>query len=167
MTKKIEVTRIIELGDLVKDSITGYEGIVVSYARYLYTCDRCIIQNTELDGNGKPRELEGFDLPQLQLVKKSVQDVIPLEEIIVQFNDYVKDKLSDFEGTVFALTSWINGCVRVGIVSSKLKKQEKCPSDDIWLPMKQVIVLNRNEVKVKEKKPGGPMPLPKGNRNPK
>jgi hypothetical protein len=61
----------IELGDTVKDRITGIEGVVMGHTRWLYGCDRITIQPQEVK-DGKPAEMTTFDLPQLELVRKRV-----------------------------------------------------------------------------------------------
>jgi hypothetical protein len=62
---------VIDLGDRVKDSITGFQGIVVIVSEYLQGCRRIVVQPEALH-EGKPVEPQYFDEPQLVLVKKSV-----------------------------------------------------------------------------------------------
>lgn len=59
----------IELGDLVKDEITGFEGIVTGQHKWLHGCTRFSVQPRELK-DGKAIEPAGFDEPQLILLKK-------------------------------------------------------------------------------------------------
>lgn len=54
----------IKLGTKVRDSITGFEGIVTARAEYLYGCIRC-----EVAGCDKPGEALWFD--EQRLVKGS------------------------------------------------------------------------------------------------
>jgi len=61
----------INLGDKVKDSVTGFSGIVTSNTEYLNGCNRIGIQSDKLL-EGKPSEIFYFDMPQCILVKKSV-----------------------------------------------------------------------------------------------
>lgn len=61
----------VELGDKVKDSVTGYSGIVVCIGKWLHGCERVTVQPTELK-DGKPIEAVTFDMPQLKIVNKSV-----------------------------------------------------------------------------------------------
>lgn len=61
----------IELGDVVKDTISGFQGVAVGWTRWLYGCDRITVQPQTLH-EGKPIVCESFDLPQLVLVKKRV-----------------------------------------------------------------------------------------------
>ena len=60
----------IELGDEVKDSITGYHGIVVAFTTWLNNCRRLTVQSKELR-DGKPIESSVFDIEQFVMVKKA------------------------------------------------------------------------------------------------
>lgn len=53
--------RVMELGDKVRDEMTGFEGIAVSRTEYLFGCVSIGVQPTGLTEKGKPRELEYFD----------------------------------------------------------------------------------------------------------
>ncbi len=59
----------IELGDRVKDKISGLKGIVVGISTYLYGCRRVSFQPEEAK-NGKPADWVTVDEPQLDIVKK-------------------------------------------------------------------------------------------------
>jgi hypothetical protein len=62
----------IELGDKVKDTVTGYTGIAVARTRWLHGCDRIAVQPQELDKDNKVQEPQTFDEKQLDLVKPGV-----------------------------------------------------------------------------------------------
>lgn len=68
----------IELGDEVKDSITGFQGVVVGAFHYLHGCRRLAVQPRELK-DGKPLESQVFDEPQLILVKAINPPVQPVK----------------------------------------------------------------------------------------
>lgn len=59
----------IELSDEVKDTITGYSGVVVAFTTWLNLCRRITVQSREMK-DGKPVEAQVFDIEQLRLVKK-------------------------------------------------------------------------------------------------
>lgn len=62
----------IQLGDIAKDAITGYEGVVVAYTTWLNRCRRITLQAREMK-DGKPIENQTFDIEQLVLVSKGQQ----------------------------------------------------------------------------------------------
>lgn len=66
----------IELGDLAKDTITGYVGVVVSFTKHITGCDRFTLQAqlTEKEASKLP-DAYNFDVTTIELVKKSVVKV--------------------------------------------------------------------------------------------
>lgn len=57
----------IKLGDLARDTITGFTGVVVAETKWLHGCVRLTLQPKALH-DGKPIESQTFDSPQLELV---------------------------------------------------------------------------------------------------
>ncbi len=49
-----------DLGEVLKDRITGFEGVAVARTQYMTGCNRYSLQSQELK-DGKPREWEAFD----------------------------------------------------------------------------------------------------------
>ena len=60
----------IGLGDRVRDSITGLEGVVTCVAFWRYGCIRINVQPSTLV-DGKVIEQIGFDEPQLEIVRRA------------------------------------------------------------------------------------------------
>lgn len=60
----------IELGDEVKDTITGYKGKVVAFTTWLNGCRRIAVQARGLV-QGKPSEPQTFDIEQLEVLHKA------------------------------------------------------------------------------------------------
>ena len=58
----------IKLGSHVKDTISGFTGVVVAETNWLYGCRRLTIAGDFLH-EGKPVETQCFDEPQLQVIK--------------------------------------------------------------------------------------------------
>ena len=69
--------QIIELGDTVKDSISGFVGIAVGKTTWLYGCDRITIHPQGLTKEGKLFDTQSFDEPQLVIVKKAKKKDVP------------------------------------------------------------------------------------------
>ncbi len=148
----------IELGDLAKDVITGFTGIVKYHSQYMHNCDAFGLQPQELKDSA-PVKLDQFDAPNTVLVLKKAVAVIPAPRSIFAFGDVVADTLTDFKGTVVAVTYWISGCTRVGVQSAKLKDNKTV--DWEWFPMGQLKLVKAAK-KPQPKQgvpPGGPMPM--------
>ena len=63
----------IELGDRVKDKISGVRGVAIGVTFWLHGCKRWCIQPEE-SKDGKPAETITVDDPQLEVLKKAVFD---------------------------------------------------------------------------------------------
>ena len=61
----------IKVGQRVKDTISGFEGIVFGITEYLHGCRHICIKPTELDKDGVPRKGQWIDEPQVEIVKAS------------------------------------------------------------------------------------------------
>lgn len=59
----------INLGDLVRDKVSGFKGIVTSRTEFLNGCVRLGVTPTKLDKDNKPYTPEVVDEEQLELVK--------------------------------------------------------------------------------------------------
>jgi len=59
----------VELGDKVKDSVSGFEGVAVARHTYLQGCNRISVQPV-IDKEGKLLESQAFDEPQLIVLKQ-------------------------------------------------------------------------------------------------
>lgn len=64
------------LGDLAKDTITGFCGVVIARTEWLTGCDRLTLQPRELK-DGKPIDSVSFDITQLKIVKRGVTPYTP------------------------------------------------------------------------------------------
>ncbi len=61
----------IELGDVAKDKISGFEGVVVAITEWLHACKRITLQPKDIqEKTGQPVDNFTFDLPQLEMVNK-------------------------------------------------------------------------------------------------
>jgi hypothetical protein len=58
----------IQVGDIAKDSITGFQGVVVGRTEWLNGCARIGLQPQSLNKDGKPIEVEWFDETQCTLI---------------------------------------------------------------------------------------------------
>ena len=61
----------IELGDKVKNIITGFEGVVTGDCQYLHGCRQFLVV-PKISKNGEHRGSHWFDAPNLKVLKKAV-----------------------------------------------------------------------------------------------
>ena len=69
-------SKTVEIGDLVKDRVTGFTGIVTAYTKFLSGCDRVGVQPRDLKEGGI-RMSEAFDILQLEILEKGAVIVEP------------------------------------------------------------------------------------------
>lgn len=76
----------IQLGDKVKDMVTGFEGICVARTQWLNGCVRVMVQSDKLDKDGKPQDAQAFDEPQMVITKagKVVTDLGQPEPVVTR-----------------------------------------------------------------------------------
>ena len=58
----------IQLGDKVRDTISGFEGIATARHQYMYGCVRISV-TPKTDKAGKHQDTQSFDEPQLEVVE--------------------------------------------------------------------------------------------------
>ena len=61
------------IGDKVKDTITGFQGIITARTQWLNNCNTYNVQSQELK-DGQPTDRVFFDEPQLELVESDVYE---------------------------------------------------------------------------------------------
>lgn len=62
--------KVVELGDEVECRISGFKGIVTSYAKCLTGCDRIVIQPIGVTKEGKLKDGLWFDVYAVKILKK-------------------------------------------------------------------------------------------------
>jgi hypothetical protein len=66
----------VNLGDKVRDRISGVVGVVIARTEWLYGCVRCTVQPQEMK-DGKPIDATVVDEPQLEILQRSVIEDVP------------------------------------------------------------------------------------------
>ena len=64
-------SKMVRLGDRVKDRITGFSGIVVARTEWLFGCVRLSIQPEKLTKDGKSQDSMCVDEPQCKILKRA------------------------------------------------------------------------------------------------
>jgi len=72
----------VELGDRVRDRISGLRGIVIARIDWLYKCRRFAVAPEKLK-DGTTIEEKWFDEPQLVMLKKRVVAPVPVDELSI------------------------------------------------------------------------------------
>jgi len=67
----------LKMGNIVRDTITGFQGIMIGRTDWLYGCSRIGIEPTDLDKDGKPRDPAWFDEQRIVTVEDRSPPVSP------------------------------------------------------------------------------------------
>jgi hypothetical protein len=99
----------IQLGDLAKDKISGWEGMV--HVRYSFISGSERFSLAGASKEGEPVIYE-FDLPQLKRISKVNRIEQPEPTGVIKKGMTVRDKATEWVGTVTAEYIFLNGCIR-------------------------------------------------------
>lgn len=115
----------VKLGSRVRDQITGFTGIAVGYSRWMYGCNRFVVESESLK-DGKPLGDEWFDEQRIETIDEGVIPITTPKKCdeIVMGNIY-KDRITGFEGVAQAITVWSSGNVTISLESTKLEEDGK------------------------------------------
>jgi hypothetical protein len=162
----------INIGDLVKDAITGVSGVTTAYSICLNNVDRFSIQRLAEEGEKHKDVISDsywFDAPQVVLIQKDYLDkdlIVDCGESQVQLGDDVSHIFTGYEGYVTQIAYWISGCIRVGVQSRDFNKDGQL-NDLIWFSDKELKITKAFNQEDTNRKVGGPMPIPQKVSNPK
>lgn len=162
----------INIGDLVKDAITGVQGVCTAIGTCLNNVDRVSIQRLAEEGEKHKDVINDaywFDMPQVQLVQADYLNkdlIVEAQPSHINLGDDVEHIFTGFKGYVVQIATWISGCVRIGVQSRNFDKNGQ-PIEAIWFSDKELIVTKAYNQPKEERKVGGPMPIPQKVSNPK
>lgn len=146
---------VVEIGDRVKFSINGFQGIVTSSHEFIsgpFTFG-VFSENPKTPKDDRIQQIDGG---LLVVVKKGVIKAKPTVATAVMIGDRAKDRVSGFQGIVTGKHTYIEGCLQFTLTAEDNKiKEEKAirPFDSARLEViaKQAIVLASTG-----EPPGGP-----------
>jgi len=157
MTETASVT--VNMGDEVRDVVTGFQGIAVSITRSLHGCRRIGVQ-PPVDKDGKVPDGYSMDEPTCEIVTPGKVKVptFHAEEITVGLGDEVIDPVTQFTGIVTDQTEFLNGCVRMGVAPTVNDKDGKFRDGQGFAgPRLKLKEAKKVPVQEKSKPTGGPM----------
>lgn len=69
----------VKLGDLARDRISGFEGVVIARTEWLRQCDRYTLAPTKLDEKGRPQDPATFDEGDIEVIEEDYLGDAPEE----------------------------------------------------------------------------------------
>lgn len=160
MAKAIEGP--VQLGDLVKDKITGFQGVASSYTDFFHGCRRFGVQpqGVKKDGEGTHKAVS-FDEPQLEILKRGLFKPNPITIADpLEMGDEVEDFVTQFRGIVVAIAVFPFAQRRIGVQPQHIKKEGEGIADDQWFDEPALLVKKKAKIARQAPKqaavPGGP-----------
>ncbi len=112
-----------EIGDRVKDKITGFVGICDALSVFGNGITQYRVQ-AECVADGKPLDPVWFEEPQLELIDEQVIPSPDFDPPKFNFGDRVKDSVTGYEGVVHTIAYWLHGCIRYGVIGTVLSSHD-------------------------------------------
>lgn len=98
---------------VAKDSISGFEGVVIARNAHLFGCAQYGLAPKELGSDGSPRKTEYFDESRIEILdnSKAVEGSNDYQDIyLIPLGTEVKDKVSSFQGKVLMVIENLHNC---------------------------------------------------------
>lgn len=154
-------TNVVELGDKVRDVVTGFEGVVASWQKHMHGCDRLVVDPTKLGDDDKPLDGWVLDIMRLTLVEKGILAAIPYptEWDKLTLGAVVKDRVTGFQGLISVIEITVSGVVMMGVDPAKVDKDGQ-PAKSAFFHAGRLELVEEKPVPVAPEapkvKPGGP-----------
>jgi hypothetical protein len=150
----------IKLGDIARDTITGFEGVAIARSTALNNCPRWTLQPQEVK-DGVATESRSFDEPNVEFVRgtdiPTIACVRPEEP--AELGDTVRDLVTGLEGVVMSITIFQAGCTRIAVQPRALK--DGLPVSASYCDECHLAVIKRASPKPAPVNTGGPRMEPR------
>lgn len=114
----------IQCGDLVKDRITGFTGIVTAVEFYIHAVAKANVQPQELK-DGKSVEPEVGDFEDFEILEKQkVSPVAVTYKGAIEIGDTAKDRITGYKGIVIEKRISISGCLQFAVRPKNVMKDK-------------------------------------------
>lgn len=134
----------VNLGDKVKDIITGFEGIAVAQTNHLYGCSHIVVEPMKMGKDGEPQDNRTFDEQRVTVLERSVVKPAAITDTELPQGSKVKDVITGFSGIIIGITKWYAGVMNYTVQPETLNENGQ--------PHKSCI-LESTRVKLIETKP--------------
>lgn len=148
----------IEMGDIAKDDLTGFEGVVISRVHWLSNCDRLTLQPKGLK-DGKPQDAVCFDITHCELISKAAHKPAVIagdQRTHIALGDTAEDEITGFQGVVVARCHYLTICDRLVLQPKTLDKDGQ-PQKQAGFDAVHCKLISKLHPPAPPEKRGGPM----------
>lgn len=140
------------LGHEVRNKINGFEGI-------------CVLIDIRANGNlqvalqrkGEKDQEYAVDEQAMEVIGPGLSSTVKkLEEPLYGIGQRVKSKLSDFEGTVYAIAYHLNGCLSYAIMAQELSEKGKESAVSYSQELIEAVLEDKPIEEIAQTRTGGP-----------
>jgi hypothetical protein len=157
-------------GDLAKDVVTGFEGIITGRSAWLHGCDRLNITPMKLGSDGTPIKEQSFDEDRIEIVKKAkakatAPDTDRLKRL--SLGAEAKDIVTGYKGIIAGVMITFGGAIHVFLEPEKTKKDGETYEMEAFYDTRIEVIKKKPIPKTTAKtsgKDGGPPPRGEGAR---
>lgn len=144
----------IKLGNKIKSTVTGFEGVTTSKSISLSGSEQYNIRPHGLNRDGDSITGIWYDIQEVELIDVGIFNgkINELPHSDIELGDDV-EHISGFTGTVVERIEYMNGCLYFGVLP-KMGKDGKLP-DTEYLPCQYLSVKDSENKKIKPSSTGG------------
>jgi len=129
---------------IAKDSISGFEGIIIARNAHLFGCAQYGLAPQELSSDGSPRKTEYFDESRIKILDatNAADGDDEYEDIFtISMGTEVEDKVSGFQGKVLMVIEYLHNCSHY-YVEPPVDKEGK-PRDGQYFDEGRLVVISK------------------------
>lgn len=101
------------MNTIAKDSISGFQGIIIARNAHLFGCSQYGLAPQELTSDGSTKKTEYFDESRIEIIDESnaVYGKDEFEDIfLIPLGSEVEDKVSGFQGKALVVIESLHNC---------------------------------------------------------
>jgi hypothetical protein len=129
---------------VAKDSISGFQGVIIARNAHLFGCAQYGLAPQELGSDGSPRRTEYFDESRIEILddaNASDGDNEYANIFSIPLGTEVKDKVSGFQGKILLVVEYLHNCSQY-FVEPPVDKDGK-PRDGQWYDEGRLEVISK------------------------
>ncbi len=136
MTTTETAPRVVKLGNVVRDPVTGFTGTATQYVELLNGTVQFAVQPA--CGPNEPNKLPdaySFDIHLLEFVEEGMEAKVtpPSPDVKIKLGDRVRDTITKLEGVTTQKTVFVNGCTYFSVQAERTDSKAVEPPKPLFI----------------------------------